>query len=360
MPSSSRPGVDAFDSFLAVLKTPALAVDLAARTEVWNEIKRLAEVHRLSGVLAYSTSTWLPGAERPWRDQLLMKHHRRHALFLRQLRDILAAFDAARIACVALKGPLLAERIHAVPFLKTSHDLDLVVRRSDIPEAARLMEALGFRLRGNLPWRVHQRYQHDVQFSGDGEVPLVEVHYALKAGANLIPAEEFVNRAVRWRAADGSDFPVLSRADEAFYLVIHAAGHGFHRLRWLYDALTVAKTLDVAEKARVLSLALEMQLTGYFVAGDMACREFFGEALPFDLTGFSRPWLWSSLQTRHVRTMARREVYRFGVHSLDVCRMSGSPLSALRLCLQYARVKLPTMIYRGGPDVLATTIRQQP
>jgi len=368
MPSSPTRQIAAFDSFLAVLKTPALAADLASQPDFWTEIKRLAEVHRLSGVLAHSTSRWLPASERAWRDRILMMHHRKHQVFLRQLRAILDAFDTAGIACVALKGPLLAERFHAVPFLKTSHDLDLLVRHSDIPAAARLMATLGFRLRGSLPWRVHQRYQHDVQFSGDGEVPLVEVHYALKAGANLIPAGEFVDRAVHWRTPgptpDGSDFQVLSPADEAFYLVIHAAGHAFHRLRWLYDALALAKTLDASEKARVRSLALEMQLTGYFVAADMACREFFGEPLPLDLSGLSRPWLWSPLQTRHLRTMAQREVYSFGIHSLDVCRMSGSPMRALRLCLQYGRVKVPTMIYRwrggpAGPDLLARTIRQQ-
>ena len=59
----------------------------------------------------------------------------------------------------------------------------------------------------------------------------------------------------------------------------------------------------------------------------------------------------------------KRGDYKFAIHALDVCRMSGSPLSALRFCLQSGSVKLPTLLYRlrggeVGPDVLARTIQQ--
>ena len=130
-----------------------------------------------------------------------MTHHRRHQLFLRQLLTFAEAFGAEGIPCVALKGPLLSERFHPIPFLKTSHDLDLLVRRSDIPAAARLMKALGFSLKGYFPWPVHQRYVHDVQFTGSGELRIVEIHYALKAGAAMFPAEEFVHRSVAWQTS---------------------------------------------------------------------------------------------------------------------------------------------------------------
>ncbi len=46
----------------------------------------------------------------------------------------------------------------------------------------------------------------------------------LRAGENVIPGREFVDRAVHWRATDGSGFSGVVPADEAFYLVVHAAG----------------------------------------------------------------------------------------------------------------------------------------
>src|SRR5579862_7442940 len=82
---TERDPPSALDFLLAVLKTPALAEDLAVRGEVWSEIKHLAELHRFSGWLAYTTTPWLPSSERPWRDQVLTAHHRRHALQLLNL-----------------------------------------------------------------------------------------------------------------------------------------------------------------------------------------------------------------------------------------------------------------------------------
>ncbi len=350
MPSNPQPSDTAFDSFLAALRTPAIAADLANRSEVWTEIKRLAELHRLSGVLAHSTSAWLPAAERAWRDRVLMTHHRRHQLFLRQLQTILGAFEAARISCVVVKGPILAERVHAVPFLKFSHDLDLLVRSADIPEAARVMESLGFRLRGKFPGRLQQRYLHDLEFTGDGEVRFIEVHYALNAGSQLIRAEELLGRAVPWQMAGSFNCLVLSPADECLYLVVHAAIHGFLRLRWLYDALAAAKTMSPEDRAQVRSLALEKGLTGYLIASDMGCQEFFGEPLGLDLTGFSRPWLWSALETRHISSMARREGARVGTHALDLCRMSGTPASALRFLLLHHCPEVLATIYRSRSE----------
>ena len=349
------------DSLLSVLKTPELAADLSRSPEAWAEIKRQAEIHRFTGRLADATSASLPPSERSWRDEVLMKHHRRHQLFMRQLRIFVDAFADAAIPCVVLKGPLLAERVHTKPYLKNSHDLDLLVPTCDIPAAARLMNTLGFTLRGIFPWPVHRQYVHDIHFTGTGPVRTVEIHYALKVGAHMIPAQEFIDRAVEWQLADGLKCMILSPADECLYLIAHAAGHAFHRLRWLYDALMVAKTLNAAERETVRTRALEMQLTGYFVAADMCCREFFGEPLPLDLSGFKTPWLWSTLQRRHLQKMAQRETYAFGAHVLDICRISGTPLDALRLCVQNSAMKLPTLLYRlrggaTGPEVLARSL----
>src|SRR5580658_4358109 len=95
-PPHNRPA-DALDSLLAVLKSPALAPELAADARQWSGIKRLAEIHRFSGWLAHATSQWLPASERPWRDRVLMAHHRRHQQFLKQLRIFVDAFCAQGI-----------------------------------------------------------------------------------------------------------------------------------------------------------------------------------------------------------------------------------------------------------------------
>ena len=153
------------DRLLAVLKTPSLAGDLAAHPELWEEIKRLAEIHRFSGWLAHSTSAWLPPSERRWRDQVLMTHHRGHARRLSAVRRLAEGFDEAGIAYSTLKGPILAERFYAHPFLRPSNDLDWLICERDAGAANRLMSKLGFELQGRYPWPLQRRISPHFIFS---------------------------------------------------------------------------------------------------------------------------------------------------------------------------------------------------
>ena len=348
----------ALDTLFAILRDPTLAPALTDKPSLWNEIVRLAEVHRFSALLAYSAP--VPPADRAWRDRILMAAHSQYHSRMRLLKKLITMLNDRGIDCVCLKGPLLAARFYPVPFLKTSHDLDLLIRISEVAEAARLLEGMGLRLiQSDLPWSWHRRFSHHLNFS-DERTGTLELHYALKAGATPMPAQEFLDRRTVWRDADGFEFQVLSPADEVFYLIVHAAGHAFHRMRWLYDAKAVAGTLTDEEKKQVADLATQRQMTGFFVAADMAYREFLGEGLPLDLKEFQKPKLWSPLRTQDIRRMADREVYRFGVHALDVCRMIGTPAAALQLCLKNGEGRLSAAVQRlankSGNQTLAKTL----
>src|SRR5215831_6339306 len=91
------------DRLLMVLRDASLAEELSSRASLWKEIIRVAEVHRLSGLLAHHVSPFLPSSERPWRDRVLMIHHRRHKHRLAALRRLTDAFHEEGIICVSLK-----------------------------------------------------------------------------------------------------------------------------------------------------------------------------------------------------------------------------------------------------------------
>ncbi|HVY92676.1 MAG TPA: nucleotidyltransferase family protein [Bryobacteraceae bacterium] len=326
------------DQLLIVLKTPEHAAEFASQPAVWEEIKRLAEVHRFTAQLAYSTSAWLPPSERAWRDQTLMTHHRRHAQRLETLRQLLEAFAEAGIACVSLKGPLLAERFYEQPFLRPARDLDLLIHEHEVGRAARLMMKLGYRLHGSYPWPMHRDIDKHLDFRIRENVPGVEVHFQAE-GANgvFMTAGEFMDRACLWKSPSGFEAKVLAPADEAFHSALHAATHAFHRLRWLYDTMRIARTLTDTERAFVRQLAERFSETGRLVAVAIAAQDYFGEPLALDIAGFSVPWLWSRLSTRHTRKMTSRVegntstlAEKIGCR-FDLCRMAGTPLAAAKL-----------------------------
>lgn len=377
MPSSSTPGTtgttetgdggaSALDRLLAVLKTPALAADLAVRTDLWTEIKRLAEIHRFSGLLAHDSSRWLPPSERPWRDQTLMLHHRRHARRLAALRRLTEAFQKEGVACVSLKGPLLAERCYAQPLLRPSNDLDLLIYEKEAAPSVRLMLKLGFQLKGSYPWHLQRQVVQHLNFRATDGSPHVEVHYRLLAGGSYLAASEFMDRSVIWRSPSGFESRVLSPADEAFYSSVHAANHAFHRLRWLYDTITMARSLTPEDRTQIRALAIRLGQTGQFAAVGMAAREFFGETPDLGCGGLPIPWLWGQLAPRHVRKMVERVEGNTATlaekvgYRLDLCRMAGSPLKAAQVIAfgmdLEIRKRWYTLRNPASPDILAKTL----
>lgn len=360
MPSSPTP----LDRLLAVLKSPALAAEFAPDIALWSEIKRLAEIHRFSGLLAYSTSAWLPAAERPWRDSVLMSHHRRHAQRLQALRLLTEAFRAEGLACISLKGPLLAERFYPVPFLRPANDLDLLIHERDVGSTVRLMQRLGFRLENGYPWRLQRRVNQHLNFAATESSPRVEVHYRWRAGGILIDSDEFADRCRNWRSPSGFESSVLSPADEAFYSCVHAANHAFHRLRWLYDVRTIAKSLRADERARLRELAIRHNQTGAFAAATMAAQEFFGETPALGCDGL--PPLWTGLSPRQTRRMVERvegstaSLSEKAGYRLDLFRMTESPAKAAKLLISAAdceiRKKWYEMRHPVDPEVLAQSL----
>lgn len=360
MPSTPSP----LDRLLAVLKSPALAAEFAPQAGLWAEIKRLAEIHRFSGLLAHSASAWLPPSERPWRDSVLMSHHRRHAQRLEMLRLLVEAFRAENVACISLKGPLLSERFYPLPFLRPSNDVDLLIHECDVSSTVRLMRKLGFRLEDGYPWNLQRRVNQHLTFSGADRSPRVEIHYRWEAGGILIDPDGFADRSCVWRSPSGLEARVLSRADEAFYCCVHAANHAFHRLRWLYDVIAIARSLEPHERAQVRELAVRHGQAGAFVAASLAAREFFGEAP--DLGCDDLPSLWTGLTPRQTRSMVERVEGNTATLSekvgyrLDLFRMTESPAHAARLLVSAADREIRKRWYElrrpVNPEILAKSL----
>lgn len=360
------PGRTPLDLLLSVIRNPAVTEDLAADPGSWDEVKRLAEIHRFTGLLAYSASAWLPARERAWRDQTLMTHHRRHAERLNALRVLVESFRREGLDCVCLKGPLLAERYYAMPFLRPANDLDLLIRESDAVAAARLMKALGYTLEGQYPWSLQRKLSHHLNFAASDRSPRVEVHFDLKAGGARLASGPLIDRSVVWTSPAGFPASVLAPPDEAFYACLHAASHAFHRLRWLYDSVVISAKLTPEERRAVRNLAIHHGEEGMIVATGLAARELFGETLQLDVSGLAVPWLWRRLTPRDTRRMVERVegvtstlVEKFGGR-LDLCRMAGSPWKALRLAGLWADEECRKIwcgvTGQAGAGVLARTL----
>jgi len=231
---------DPLSGLLEVIADPRRATLAASSTAEWDEIKRTAHQHGLSGVLAQLCADCLPADQKPWLREVmatqLASHHRR----LRELKTIADALDAEGIRFVVLKGPVLGERYLHPPFLKVSGDLDLLMDEANLRLAGRCLTAAGWieELRPS-PWWMWRRRCHHIAFKPSPRLPAgasVELHYLLPWHRPPIGATDLLDRSEWWTGADGLRVRVLEPADEAIFLAIHAARHFFSRLAWLCDA----------------------------------------------------------------------------------------------------------------------------
>jgi Uncharacterised nucleotidyltransferase len=131
---------------------------------------------------------------------------------------IATALEAAGVANVPLKGPLLARALHGDPGMRYSRDVDVLVAREDFGRAINALEPLGWRSEPGQPTDpvLHVTLQH---IAG---LPDIELHwrvhwYEAEFGARaLARAERGPDGVRRLRAEDGLAALMLYHARDGF------------------------------------------------------------------------------------------------------------------------------------------------
>jgi hypothetical protein len=174
------------------------------------------------------------------------------------LDEALSVLDSASVRAVALKGPVLGERVYPDPRLRLSADLDLLVATNDLDRAAAALKKIGYGPDKESEDRFLRKYHYHLHLTRSCP-PVIELHFRLSDGFGVrMAAEPFLSRAGSHRTAGGAIAGILAPEDELLYLCIHAAGHRFIRLSWLCDIKLLLRRypdLDwniVIERARAL------------------------------------------------------------------------------------------------------------
>ena len=117
-----------------------------------------------------------------------------NCLLLDELHRIGAHLDAGGVPSLVLKGPVLAHLTTGL-YTRGFHDLDILVHRSNLKDADRLLRSLGFdEIRNPAPHDYHTIYGRKISTG----VVLVEVHFdILDRGRGYVPDIEGIwSRAI--------------------------------------------------------------------------------------------------------------------------------------------------------------------
>lgn len=211
---------------------------LCREVQDWDQVFHWALVHGVESILHHHLAEIGFELPQPIRDRLhrwqiirnLWQEHAQAAL-----DEALNALESVSLQAVALKGPILGERLYPDPRMRSCADLDLLVSSDDLDRAATALRSVGYRAAKESQARFLRKHHYHIILSRSCP-PVIELHFRLSDGFGVdIAAEEFLSRSGVHRTSRGAAARVLSAEDEMLFLSTHAAGHRFGRLSWLYD-----------------------------------------------------------------------------------------------------------------------------
>jgi hypothetical protein len=166
------------------------------------------------------------------------------------------ALAARKIEPCALKGPVLADRVHPEPALRPAGDVDLLVPEARLDDAVAALVEEGWLPIGGLQGWYERIHAHHVTLV-HARRPPVELHFhAQSAFGAALRAEELLARSRPHVTASGARVRVLAPEDELLFLALHGAHHVLERGAWILDLLLLVEAspaLDwpaVADRAR--------------------------------------------------------------------------------------------------------------
>ncbi|HEV2853354.1 MAG TPA: nucleotidyltransferase family protein [Thermoanaerobaculia bacterium] len=198
----------------------------------WDDLLEQAEHHQVSPLLHRALDdperrAVVPAAAMERLEVSYFNTAAGNASLFAQLKGVLEALRAAGIPVIALKGAHLAEIVYGNLTLRSMGDVDVLVRREDLPRVEQVLTGLGYHPQEIHSARDYSVHRHLLPFVKAGAFP-IEIHRTIdESGQFAIDVEGLWERARPARIA-GVEALVLSPEDLLLHLCLHTAfQHGF-------------------------------------------------------------------------------------------------------------------------------------
>ena len=164
-----------------------------------------------------------------------------------ELSGFVTALQSADIETMVLKGAAIVPLYYQDYGVRPMADVDVLVRPSRAPEAARILAKAGWVPRDDLEQRM-RRQNHALPFANSNRHE-VDLHWNLGGLFDLPEAptrslDTFWNGSVPLELG-GASSRALNATDTALHVILHGVrGHWGSRLRWPPDALTIIRRAE--------------------------------------------------------------------------------------------------------------------
>ncbi len=176
-------------------------------------------------------------------DKLKKAHYAnvaRNMYHYEELKSILEAFSGKGVKVIVLKGAALDKIVYGDIGLRTFGDLDLLVKKEDLPYAKKIMSDLEYvSTSGKMSeeWRRMNHFHLQPYIQPDKNI-VVEIHWHITRDSFHINIDEWWDMA-KVIKIDNCQALILSPEDMLIHLCLHLFNHGYNKitLRGLCDII---------------------------------------------------------------------------------------------------------------------------
>jgi hypothetical protein len=188
-----------------------------------------------------------------------------------ELETLLNHFDKRKIEVLPLKGPALAQTLYGDTSMRTSDDLDILVKRKDFGRATTMLSELGFVARSAAD-DYHRKFVRDAL--------MVELHFNLASPRSYpFDIEKLWRRAHAGRFRD-KPIRAMCHDDLVSFLCLHGLKHRFSRLIWVLDIAQAFKGLALNNARGLAESARSQRMEQVLFIGCEMVRETLQQPLP--------------------------------------------------------------------------------
>ncbi len=194
---------------------------------------------------------------------------RPRTLLDRAAADVLAAFEAAGVPALLLKGPVLAQRLYRPGEQRDYLDIDILVAPARLDGARASLAALGFSSEGSEFAGVDDFLGVlDAESWTNSDGCTVDLHWRLPGlGVDPAAAWELLHASREPIVVDGREVPALGPAALALHVATHAAQSGPGDLKAIGDLSRAAERWPLGRWREAARLAAELSATEPLSAG---------------------------------------------------------------------------------------------
>jgi hypothetical protein len=245
----------------------------------------------------------------------------RHAL--RQAAELVRlhrVFGAHRIEMMPMKGVMLSVQLYGDPAMRSTRDLDLLVRPERLDESDQILRGDGYRrIYPDFELTPKRRklilgYNHHFSYYHDQRRQLIELHWRLPLWDTEHVAELWNQCQLKtWR---GASFLTLKDDALLLFLCHHGSFHQWRRIKWLCDVVALLALERDFRWKNLLTLAEWFDLSRPLAQAGMLIHWLYEIPLPEPLVELTmRRKSASDLAGAAIEAMLQSEETPFTLHA---------------------------------------------